>query len=834
MSMINFGIDLGTTNSLISRFNLGTVEVFKNPKGFRESLPSVVFYRNDKIVVGEKAEQYAERDPKNVFRFFKRKMGTAEVFPIPSLGQSKSPVELSAEVLKELKTFIHTGEVPQAAVITIPASFDMRQANATKEAARAAGFHQVLLLQEPIAASIAYANSERGRDLEGSQWLVYDLGGGTFDVALVRIADGELTVVDHEGNNYFGGMDFDQRIVEQLIVPELERLGSFEDLIPEMHSSSGRYNTLWHKLLKLAEEAKIDLSHSTSTEIDFSIGNDIEDDVGDIIEGCLTITRTDFESVVRDAVDTSAQMIKELLTRNALRPKDLEFVLMVGGSTFIPYLRTRIGELLDISVNTGIDPTNAIVIGAAYYAGTKELELNATDREEEHAATSLKVRMAYERSTRESEELFAARIDGDVDGLFYRITRNDGGYDSGRKILTPRLQEDLPLQEDAFNCFTLRIYDSLNNLVPTEIPAIQIAHGKYAAGQMLPQDVCLILDDEKSRDKALSRVFQRNTVLPAHQKRTVEASVTLCHGSDEQIRIVFCEGSESHHPDTVAKIGELLIPARDLNQDIIKGTDIELHFELSESRTLSVTASVPSIGRTFEKIFKAGERCVANETLHDDLESLEGRIEKEKDEAIDRENYELADQLDSTLQTVWKLQEKAENIPDDSVTDERYQLDDEKRRIAQDVYKMTGNRRLEGLRDEYESARDDVKTIINENGTDSERQHFQRVLEQEPTFLNSNDPRKIKLRIEELDGIKFGVLRRTPEFLTDCFHYLCSRSPAFNDQTQSRLLLEAGRKAIADQNWEKLEEVDGRLFALLPQMDEDEERQQYWPRVGIR
>ncbi|MDA0284382.1 MAG: Hsp70 family protein, partial [Planctomycetota bacterium] len=217
MSMINFGIDLGTTNSLISRFNLGTVEVFKNPKGFRESLPSVVFYRNDKIVVGEKAEQYAERDPKNVFRFFKRKMGTAEVFPIPSLGQSKSPVELSAEVLKELKTFIHTGEVPQAAVITIPASFDMRQANATKEAARAAGFHQVLLLQEPIAASIAYANSERGRDLEGSQWLVYDLGGGTFDVALVRIADGELTVVDHEGNNYFGGMDFDQRIVEQLI-----------------------------------------------------------------------------------------------------------------------------------------------------------------------------------------------------------------------------------------------------------------------------------------------------------------------------------------------------------------------------------------------------------------------------------------------------------------------------------------------------------------------------------------------------------------------------------------------------------------------------------------
>jgi molecular chaperone DnaK len=138
--MINFGIDLGTTNSLIARFNKGVVEVFKNPIGFKETLPSVVAFRNDAIIVGDQARTYAERDPKSVASRFKRKMGTTETISIRALKASKTPVELSAFVLKELKSFMHTGETPEAAVITIPASFDTIQSNATKQAGLQAGF----------------------------------------------------------------------------------------------------------------------------------------------------------------------------------------------------------------------------------------------------------------------------------------------------------------------------------------------------------------------------------------------------------------------------------------------------------------------------------------------------------------------------------------------------------------------------------------------------------------------------------------------------------------------------------------------------------------------
>ena len=133
-STINFGIDLGTSNSLIAKFDKGNVEVFKNPSGFKEALPSVVGFRNDRILIGDQARTYLQRDPKSVASRFKRKMGTSETFKIKAIKASKSPVELSAYVLKELKTFVHSGEQVDGAVITIPASFDTVQSNATKDA----------------------------------------------------------------------------------------------------------------------------------------------------------------------------------------------------------------------------------------------------------------------------------------------------------------------------------------------------------------------------------------------------------------------------------------------------------------------------------------------------------------------------------------------------------------------------------------------------------------------------------------------------------------------------------------------------------------------------
>lgn len=832
-AMINFGIDLGTTNSLVAKFNKGTVEVFKDPQhqGI-EVLPSVVGFRDDRILVGQQARTYVERDWKNVVSRFKRKMGTTESFRIMALDQSKTPIELSAFVLKELKRFIHTGEVPQAVVITIPASFDMVQSNATTEAGYAAGFKQVVLLQEPIAASLAYANKETSVDLRNSQWIVYDLGGGTFDVALVRIVEGELKIVDHEGDNYLGGTDFDALIVEKLIVPYLEKRGKFTDLLQQMTSATGRYNRLWYSLLSRAEEAKIVLSTQSWAEIDLCRSS-VEDENGTVIDDYIKITRSEYESLIKDTIDNTAEMLKKILTRNSLRTQDLKFVLMVGGSTYTPFVRKRIEELLSIPLNTGIDPTNAIVIGAAYFAATKEINLGEKSEEKPDQTGLLKIKVSYNRASKDREEMFSAKVAGDVAGLFYRITREDGGYDSGLKKLSSRITEDLPLQEDAYNLFTCKIYDEQNNPVPADFDSIQIAQGKYnPAGQMLPADLSLVKDDLNTGDTKLDLVFDRNSVLPTRAKKRVEVSKAVRKGSSHEIHIIVVEGPSENHSSVNKPVGCLAISGKSLERDLLRGMEIDLTFELSESRDLKVQAYVNPSGPAFSQIFAPTYRAVPAAMLSKEVQMLGIHLEKEKTEALSNENYEVVEKLDELRGPVEKLQDAAMLLSLDDVRDDRYKLEDKKRKIAQELYQLTAGKRLERLRADYQTAKNEVTEIVNESGNDLERQQLREVIAREHTFLISKNPQKLELEIDQLHHIGFQILSRRPDFLVGWFHHLIERRETFNDQLQAKHLIEAGKKHMETQDYDKLAEVNARLHSLLPQQEQDSKEMRYFTGIN--
>jgi len=831
-SMINFGIDLGTTNSLIAKFNKGTVEIFKNPIGFKETLPSVVGFRNDRILVGEQARAYAEKDPKNVVSRFKRKMGTTESFRIQSIGCSKTPVELSAFVLKELKGFIHTGETPESVVITIPACFDMVQSNATKEAGYAAGFKQVILLQEPIAASLAYANKERNIDLKNSQWIVYDLGGGTFDVALVRIVEGELKIIDHEGDNYLGGGDFDALIVEKLIVPQLEKKGKFDSLLGQMRSESGAYNMLWYGLLHRAEEAKIELSSRTSAEIDLGLVN-LVDEAGKAIDGYITVTRSEFEALIKDTVDSTAEMLKKILTRNSLRPDDLMFVLMVGGATYTPFVRRRIEELIGIRVNTGIDPTNAIAVGAACFAATKEIQLADRKGAKLVPPGALRIKVAYNRASQEREEIFAAKVEGDTTGLFYRIMRADRGYDSGLKKLTGRIEEDLPLQEDEYNLFAFTVYDSRNNVVPADFDSIQIAQGKYSvAGQMLPYDLSLVLDDIERQEQRQELIFARNTILPAKRKLTKQASKTLIHATEEEIHIMVMEGPLQNLWSANKHVGDLAIPAKHLQRDILRGTDIDLEFEVSESRDLTIKAYVTSSGKEYSNVFKPALRNVTVKVLTEEIQLLATTVEKEKVEAIANENYEVAEKIETLRPSVQEIEGEAMLLSFDDATDDRYKLEDRKRSIAQELHELTAGKCLERLRNEYLSLKDETTEIVKHGGNDYERQQLNELLAQEHAFLNSTNPLKLEERMVQLRHIGFQILRRTPDFLMAWFQELISKREVLNDQIQAKNLIEAGKKHIESEDYEKLAEVISRLYSLLPQEEKDTKEMRYFTGIS--
>ena len=820
METINFGIDLGTTNSLIARFVKGQVEIFKNPSGFKDSLPSVVAYRKDRIIVGEKAREYQQKDPANVVGRFKRKMGTSEEFKIKSLSQTRTPVDLSAEVLKELKGFVHTGQAIHAAVITIPASFDTIQCNATKLAAEKSGLKHVILLQEPIAASLAYANKIKEKEMPEGKWLVYDLGGGTFDVALVQTQDGELKILDHEGDNFLGGVDFDSLIVEKLIIPKLEKSGSFSDLANQMKSADGRYANLWARCLHKAEEAKVEISSKLSAEIEIDTKDDLDDDVDIIVQ----ITRSDFEELIKETVDRTVEMIRTILTRKNLTSKDLNFVLMAGGSTYIPLVRQRVGELLNIDVITEIDPTTAIVVGAAFFAGTQQVQSSSREK---LSNSNFSITASYTAQTRELEMPFAAKVEGDFKGLNYRIVRADGGFDSGVKPLAPRIFEDLPLEQDAFNVFEFKTTDSTGNLVENTLNEIQIAHGKYSvAGQTLPQDICIEIDSaDEEGVTSLECIFSRNSLLPAKKKRTAPVSRTLIQGAaTDAIRIIVREGSSDAGPESAKEIGTLLITGGQITRDVPKGTDIDLVFEMSESRDIKVEAFVNATGQNFGQVFNTKFRKVGVSNLGQHLTILQQRIESELSEAAENEQYETAKDLKRIESSILELGDKAAVLSDSDVTDERYKLEDRKMEIAQQIDRLTSNKRILAARREYEEVRDQCEVFVDKHGSDRDRFKLDQIKAQELAFMKAANPRTIQHRTEELRAVLYAILMKLPDFLVRQFESMVRQSSRLNDETQASLLIDAGRRAIQNQEFDKLRVINAQLIDLLPEDKQEEAR----------
>ena len=817
---INFGIDLGTTNSAIAKFVKGEVIIFSNPQDYgRNTLPSVVSYKKDKITVGNKAKEFLEKDPKSVVGIFKRKMGTSESFKIKSINESKTPIELSAQVLKELKTFVNTGDTLDAVVLTIPASFDTIQSNATKEAGIQAGFKQVVLLQEPIAASLAYANMKKEREMKDGQWLVYDLGGGTFDVALIKIKEGEMKVLDHEGDNFLGGADFDNMIVENLIIPKILEKYSFSNLEDEMKSASGRFNAKYYVLLRRAEEAKITLSSKTSAEI---VVDGFEDEKGNEVDMEIVITRSEFNELIRPNIDGTIAMIKKIITRNSLKPIDVQFTLMVGGSTYIPYVRSRVEEVLQIPANCEIDPTTAVAIGAAYYAATKPKELLKGDTNKKQ--TSISIKASYNKASKEKEELFAARITGDITGLSYRIVRQDGGYDSGIKRLRDRINEDLPLVDSAYNFFTFVVYDEQNNVIETDIEPIGINSGFGISGQPIPEDICLEVDDYDNPGKTrLSMIFQKNSILPLRKSFTFPLNKGIIKGNENDYIIInIVEGSHLALPQSNKGIGFLKVSGHQIKRDIAKGSDVEITLSITESRDLTIAIYLNMADQEFKETFNPKVRHTPIAYLKEDVVNLTESLELEIQEAIDKEDYETAGALNKLKKEMEAVSEETENLTNDDVTDKRYQLEDKKRKIAQGIDNATKNKRIQQVKAQYFETKDECEKMLDENGNDHERKTFNDVVAQEEAFFATNYPLKIQEKTDEMHSILSRIRWRTPEFLINIFQWCKSNQTRMNDQTQSKSLIDAGNFAFESQNWERLSEINSGLLNLMPKGAEKE------------
>ena len=353
------GIDLGTTNSCVCVLEAGEPKVIPNKEGERTTPSVVAFNKDGERIVGAAAKRQAITNP-NTVSSAKRSMGTDKRFEIN--GKKYSPEEISAMVLGDLKESAenYLGEPVTKAVITVPAYFNDAQRQATKNAGKIAGLEVERIINEPTAAALAYGLDKQDKN---QTILVYDLGGGTFDVSILDLGDGVVEVRSTSGNNHLGGDDFDNKIIDYLV----------SEFKKENGVDLSKDKMAMQRLKEIAEKAKKDLSSMTSTQVSAPF---ISQGAEGPLHLDMTLTRAKFESLISDLVDSTLEPVRNALKDADLKAKDLDKVIFVGGSTRVPLVYETVKKELGMEPSREVNPDEVVAMGAAIQGGVLTGDVN--------------------------------------------------------------------------------------------------------------------------------------------------------------------------------------------------------------------------------------------------------------------------------------------------------------------------------------------------------------------------------------------------------------------------------------------------------------------------
>lgn len=651
---IDFGIDLGTTNSAIAKMENGKSMIVTT--GRADIIPScVAIQTGGRILVGDRAKtifaQEREKELRdgtkpNSYIEFKREMSNPFTYHSTNLGRDITPEELSAEVLKTLKSYVTTEKL-NSIVITVPAKFNIAQKQATINAGKLAGFELVVLLEEPVAACLAYNMETQSKK---GTWLVFDFGGGTFDAALVKKDDdGMMRVVDKGGDNELGGKDLDLAIVDKLILPYLYKsynLSSYK-------SDTKKSEFLRAVIKRFAEEAKLELSFQQNTDLLKTYPGDIDLKDDDGKDLCLNIDfnqeilHTLLEPIHQRAIDLALKVVE----RNNLTKNDLDAVILVGGPTLSPVFQKMIKTQISDKIDTSVNPMTVVAKGAALFASTKDAAVIDRPINDE-----VVLDVKYDSATLEEDTLINVKINTEKtktslsEKVKLIIERNDKGFNVEKEINTNKMSLiELQLNVGINNVFNFYLFDEKgNNLVcipnsisfiPIHIPdatnnsfiGIEIWDKKKEIGifkglKGLEKNKLL-----KNAVGIISDIKTPKQLVPGKSDDTLE--IRIFQGEDN------AEGKDSFLSDHVTSV---IITGDDVEKVIPAQSDIEVTLRFDENGGLP-TCSVffPDINWTHQvtlgdiKTKEVDAKWVSRE-IEKDIDRLEEYIEENISPALDK------------------------------------------------------------------------------------------------------------------------------------------------------------------------------------------------------
>jgi molecular chaperone DnaK len=726
MSRIKYGIDLGTTNSAIAYFDKGESVIVKNELQ-KDTTPSCISYTKKKsIIVGDRSYNQLNSDKlialkkgksleSNTYIEFKRTMGSDKKYLSSFMESEFTSEALSSEILMKLKSLASTDSI-KSVVITIPAMFNDNQKSATLKAAQLAGFTQVELLQEPIAASIAYGVDQKVQD---GKVLIFDFGGGTFDICYLKIDDGILQIKDTEGDNWLGGKNLDNAIVDGILMPYLQ-----ENYSIESYTNNELKNGLLKDALKVvAEQIKINMSNSVSFDVISNLDEYPNDDDGEEIVLDFTVTQDQINNVLTPVFQKAIDITTDVLKRNNLDGSSIDDLVLVGGPTFSPVLRRMLTDQICVP-NTTVDPMTVVARGAAIYAS--QFDIDEAIKDEVRDETKIQLDLSYESQSVEEDTMLVVKLNrsktsGNLPSkIFVNCKRNDGGWESN-KIEIDETGDivDLKLRSGKPNVFELFITNEFGENFSCEPSEITIIQGIKTGNATLAYGygVEVLGENGKANFHKINGLEKGQTMPASGEISGLKTQKDLRPNTSDEINISIYQGTiDAQNTRAVNQtwVGTVKLTGNDIGKLLPKNSEVNLFLDIIRDGVFKLSIDVPYLNETIEKPFEqVGQKGEDDIWFHQQFAIIDKEI---ADFENNNENYDI-ERYSKIKENIVKTKEEFDSRKSDF--DLRMQVRDGIRKQFAELDNLSNQ-------SSWPTAEQDIKTRYYEletkvNSTDNEK-----------------------------------------------------------------------------------------------------------------
>ncbi len=800
MGQLHLGIDLGTTNSAAATFDGEQVSLVRNAQGGALT-PSVVrIDARGNQSVGARARRALETDPENTRAEFKRLMGSSHRLPFRAAGVERSPEELSAAVLSAIRQDFSDahGYLPAAAVISVPALFEVGQTAATSEAARLAGFERVEMIQEPVASAIAAGwRSDAG---DPRPWLVYDLGGGTFDASLLETQEGLLRVVGHDGDNFLGGRDLDQAIVDWA-------LGELATQGLRLDPADPRAAGTLRRLRFLAEEAKIELARAREAALTGAITLPGEAAPTEID---LLLDRPTLERLLDPLVERTLLVCRRLLAAHGLRSGDLGEIVLVGGPTVMPRLRERVGAGLGAALRVELDPMTLVAQGAALFAATAGLSARpAPAAVAPAAARGPAVWLQHPSVTSDPTPFVVGRLLDPASGVRAVRVRAEGwqspeepvGGDGSFALM-------VQLRERGSATFSLEGH-RWGEWVALEPSTFSIVHGVTLQDPPLSRSIGVALADDR-----VHVFFERGSPLPMRRTWMFRTTRAVSPGGvGEAVRVPVVQG-EQGVGRLCRLVGLLEIGARQVKSPLPAGSPVEISLTLDRGGRLRASASLPS-GEEIAQVAQLVVPALDPSEIARQTEALAERLQKHAavvHRVLDADGILAVGQAERLMEELRRALPLAQGGDPDAV--------ERSRRALVELDTLLAGLEREGawpvLVVEAESDHDLAVVWVGRHGTADERALLERVGERLRRAIAARSEAELGVARTALRRLADTAYLRCPGAWVEQFLYSATRTGEATDPEAAARLVAEGRNALLTRDEARIKEIVQSLWQLLP------------------